>query len=224
MSGLPRLVVVKSVHHQNPARIAHAMADVLGAECAPPEELPSTSLDQCRLVGFGSGVYYGQLHESLFEWLRGLPDTPEAPGVIEPVSQGSFSGAQLRPARAGFTCYFRTGGSRLRHNAMNRRSACICVLAFLKTSLVSSVALAAQEAARTVSRIAGPRWNVNGDWSPGLDELQGHLRAAHGIAPGTLGIEDLLTLHDNDHNRRGYQAGHGHKKATKGQSKGYAGF
>ena len=55
-------------------------------------------------------------------------------------------------------------------------------------------------------------------------EIQGHLRAAHGIAPGTLGIEDLLALHDNDHNRRGYQAGHGHKKATKGQSKGYAGF
>ena len=107
---------------------------------------------------------------------------------------------------------------------MNRRSACICVLAVLKTSLVSAVALAAQEAARTVSRIAGPRWNVNGDWSPGLDELQGHLRAAHGIAPGSLGIEDLLALHDNDHNRRGDQAGHGHKKATKGQSKGYAGF
>ena len=107
---------------------------------------------------------------------------------------------------------------------MNRRSACICFLAFLKTSLVSSVALAAQEAARTVSRIAGPRWNVNGDWAPSLDEIQGHLRAAHGIDPGTLGIEDLLTLHDNDHNRRGYQVGHGRKKANKGGSKGYAKF
>jgi hypothetical protein len=103
---------------------------------------------------------------------------------------------------------------------MNRRSACICFLAFLKTSLVSSVALAAS----SVSRIAGPRWNVNGDWNPGLEEIQGHLRAAHGIDPGTLGIEDLLTLHDNDHNRRGYQPGHGHKKASKGQSKGYAKF
>lgn len=107
---------------------------------------------------------------------------------------------------------------------MDRRSACICFLALLKTSVVSSVALATQEAVRTVSRIAGPRWNVNGDWSPGLDELQGHLRTAHGIAPDTLGIEDLLALHDNDHNRRGYQAGHGHKKATKGQSKGYGSF
>ncbi len=40
---------------------------------------------------------------------------------------------------------------------MNRRSACICFLAVLKTSLVSSFALAAQEAVRSVSRIAGPR-------------------------------------------------------------------
>jgi hypothetical protein len=112
----------------------------------------------------------------------------------------------------------------LRDDIMNRRSACSSFLALLKTSLVSSVALAAQEAVRSVSRVAGPRWNVNGDWSPSLDEIQGHLRATHGIDPGTLGIEDLLTLHDNDHNRRGYQTGHVHKKASKGQSKGYAKF
>lgn len=107
---------------------------------------------------------------------------------------------------------------------MNRRSACLCFLAFLKTSLVSSVALATQEAVRTVSRIAGPRWNVNGDWTPSLEEIQGHLRGAHGIDPGVLGIEDLLTLHDNDHNRRGHTASHGHKKAAKSSAKGYAKF
>lgn len=107
---------------------------------------------------------------------------------------------------------------------MNRRSACIGLLALLKTSLVSSFALAAQEAARTVSRIAGPHWNVNGDWSPSIEEIQSHLRAAHGIDPGGRDMEDLLTLHDNDHNRRGVSAGHGHKKASKSPSKGYAKF
>lgn len=105
---------------------------------------------------------------------------------------------------------------------MDRRSACICFLALLKTSLVSSFALAAQEAARTVSRIAGPRWNVNGDWNPSIEEVQNHLRAAHGIDPGNLNFEDLLALHDNDHNRRGYAAGHSHKKASKSSAKGYA--
>lgn len=78
MSEQACLIVVKSVHHQNTAEVAHAMAEVLGAECAAPEELPYTSLDRCRLVGFGSGVYYGQMREALFNWLRGLPDAPEA--------------------------------------------------------------------------------------------------------------------------------------------------
>lgn len=105
---------------------------------------------------------------------------------------------------------------------MNRRSACICFLAILKTTLVSSFVLAAQEAAKTVSRIAGPRWNVNGDWTPTVEELQGHLRDAHGIEASGRDIEDLLTLHDNDHNRRGVSTNHGHKKSTKSSTKGYA--
>jgi hypothetical protein len=100
----------------------------------------------------------------------------------------------------------------------------MCFLALLKTSLVSSVALAAQEAAKTVSRVAGPRWNVNGDWTPSVEEIQGHLRSVHGIDPGALGIEDLLTLHDNDHNRMGHQTGHAHKKSKNSQAKGYAKF
>ena len=107
---------------------------------------------------------------------------------------------------------------------MNRRSACLCFLAFLKTSLLSSFAVAAQEAARAVSRVAGPHWSVNGDWTPDLEEVQHHLRAAHGIDPGSLGIEELLTLHDNDHNRRGHQHRHAHKKAGKTSAKGYAKF
>ena len=105
---------------------------------------------------------------------------------------------------------------------MNRRSACIGFLALLNTSLLSSIARAAQEAARTVSRIAGPRWNVNGDWSPTIEEIQSHLRSAHGINPSDLGMEDLLTLHDNDHNRRGASSNHSHKKSTKSPTKGYA--
>ena len=92
----------------------------------------------------------------------------------------------------------------------------------VKTSILSSFALAAQEAAKTVSRITGPRWNVNGDWTPSVEELQHHLRDAHGMNPGSLGLEELLILHDNDHNRRGYTTGHGHKKAAKSPSKGYA--
>jgi hypothetical protein len=107
---------------------------------------------------------------------------------------------------------------------MNRRSACIAFVTLVKATLLSSLAVAAQEAARTVSRIAGPRWNVNGDWVPSMEEIQRHLRDAHGIDPGGLGMEDLLTLHDNDHNRRGSSGNHAHKKSSKSSTKGYAKF
>ena len=106
---------------------------------------------------------------------------------------------------------------------MNRRVACIGLLALLKTAFLSSFALAAQEAAKTVARIAGPRWNVNGDWTPSIEEIQNHLRDAHGVDPSGRDVEDLVTLHDNDHNRRGVTGtNHSHKKSSKSSTKGYA--
>lgn len=103
---------------------------------------------------------------------------------------------------------------------MKRRTACIGFLAIVTTTFLSRLAAAAQ----AVARIAGPRWNVNGDWTPTLEEVQGHLRSVHGIEPGSMGLEDLLALHDNDHNRRGSLTTHSHRKSTKNSSKGFARF
>jgi flavodoxin len=68
------LLVYKSVHHQNTAQVAHAMAEVLGAECVSPAECPYDRLDSCPLLGLGSGVYYGRVHEELRQWVHGLPE------------------------------------------------------------------------------------------------------------------------------------------------------
>lgn len=73
----PRAVILcKSVHHGSTAELARVMAAAIGAEVVSPEAFPYTSLEGVGLVGFGSGVYYGRMHDALFEWLRGLPDTP----------------------------------------------------------------------------------------------------------------------------------------------------
>lgn len=69
------LLVCTSVHHQNTARIAREMAGVLGADCAAPAECPYSRLAGCELLGIGSGVYYGQPHDELLQWVRGLPET-----------------------------------------------------------------------------------------------------------------------------------------------------
>lgn len=84
MGARRRLLVVTSVHHGNTAKVADAMAAVLGAEIATPESVPYTSLTDCAVVGFGSGVFYGHMHEALFDWLRGLPpaSVPGTPAFI----------------------------------------------------------------------------------------------------------------------------------------------
>lgn len=80
-SRMPRrrcLILCKSVHHGSTAKVAEAMREVLGAQVATPEETSYTSLANHSLVGFGSGVYYGQMHPALVDWLRGLPDAKAA--------------------------------------------------------------------------------------------------------------------------------------------------
>ena len=68
------LLLVTSVHHGNTAQVAEAMAEVLDGEIAGPEAVPLTAISAARLVGFGSGVFYGRMHPALLGWLRGLPD------------------------------------------------------------------------------------------------------------------------------------------------------
>lgn len=68
------LIVYKSVHHQNTAQIARAMADVLGAECVSPDECPYDKLASCNILGLGSGIYYGRVHDDLWQWVRDMPD------------------------------------------------------------------------------------------------------------------------------------------------------
>jgi hypothetical protein len=63
MTGPRCLIPVESVHHGNAAQVAREMAGVLGADLVGPEELPYTSPVQYGLVGFGSGVFYGRMHE-----------------------------------------------------------------------------------------------------------------------------------------------------------------
>ena len=68
------LLVYKSVHHQNTAKVANEIAGMLGAECASPVECPYSRLAGYDLLGIGSGIYYGRPHDELLQWVRGLPD------------------------------------------------------------------------------------------------------------------------------------------------------
>jgi flavodoxin len=67
------LIVCKSVHHLNTARIAAAIANVLDADIRSPECLAFEKISDYGLIGFGSGIYFGQLHPALRCWIDEFP-------------------------------------------------------------------------------------------------------------------------------------------------------
>jgi flavodoxin len=66
------LIIYESVHHGNTRKIAEAMADALGAKLERVSEAKASSLEDCDVVGFGSGIFYGKHHRRLAEFVERL--------------------------------------------------------------------------------------------------------------------------------------------------------
>jgi flavodoxin len=64
---LKSILVLYSYHHNNTEKIANTIAKVLDAEIKDPQKLNPEDLQEYDLIGFGSGMYSGKHHESLFE-------------------------------------------------------------------------------------------------------------------------------------------------------------
>ena len=64
---LSSALVFYSYHHNNTEKIAKSIAKVLDADIKKPQELNPEDLQKYSLIGFGSGMYDGKHHESLFE-------------------------------------------------------------------------------------------------------------------------------------------------------------
>ncbi len=70
------LVIVYSYHHGNTEKIAHTMANVLGAEVKTPQQVYPEKLREYDLIGFGSGIYSATFDLSVLELAdRLLPAT-----------------------------------------------------------------------------------------------------------------------------------------------------
>lgn len=75
--GIERtLIICKSVHHQNTAKVAQAIANVLHAEICAPEDIPYARLEEYDLIGLGSGIYFGRFHSALRHWVCEMPIAP----------------------------------------------------------------------------------------------------------------------------------------------------
>ena len=67
------LLIYVSVHHGNTEKVARNMANVLDADLVQVKQADATELERHDLIGFGSGVYFGKHHESLLDFVDGLP-------------------------------------------------------------------------------------------------------------------------------------------------------
>jgi len=76
------IIVLISYHHNNTRKIAEVFARVLGAETKTPQQTDPNELQQCDLVGFGSGIYGYQHHKSLLALADGLPLAPRKKAFI----------------------------------------------------------------------------------------------------------------------------------------------
>jgi len=68
------VIVLHSYHHQNTAKIAGAIAGILGAHIVAARDMEPGALEHCGLVGFGSGIDSGKHYGELLAAAGKLPE------------------------------------------------------------------------------------------------------------------------------------------------------
>jgi len=92
------LLVLYSYHHNNTEKIANIFAEVLDAQIKTPEKITPEELQEYSLIGFGSGIYGAEHHESLLDLADKLPQATDRKAFLfstssnlEPLSKNHSS-------------------------------------------------------------------------------------------------------------------------------------
>ncbi len=68
------LIIYFSIHHQNTEKIAKVIAEVLNADLKRVDQTKPKEIDNYDLIGFGSGIYFGNYHRALIDFVKNLPE------------------------------------------------------------------------------------------------------------------------------------------------------
>jgi flavodoxin len=79
---LSSALIFYSYHHNNTEKIAKSIAKVLDADIKKPQEVNPGDLQKYDLIGFGSGMYDGKHHRSLFELVDKLQQVTDKKAFI----------------------------------------------------------------------------------------------------------------------------------------------
>jgi flavodoxin len=66
------LIIYESIHHGNTEKVVKIMRESLNADIVKTKDVNIGVLNNYDLIGFGSGVYYGQLHKNILDFINGL--------------------------------------------------------------------------------------------------------------------------------------------------------
>lgn len=66
------VIVLYSYHHNNTELIAKSIAEVIGARIVSTSGLKPEEIERYELIGFGSGIYSGKHHSSIFDFIDKL--------------------------------------------------------------------------------------------------------------------------------------------------------
>jgi flavodoxin len=76
------LLILFSYHHKNTEKIANVLTSVLDAQIKNPQQVDPEQLQAYDLLGFGSGIYDGKHHQSLFDLVDRLPSVTDKKAFI----------------------------------------------------------------------------------------------------------------------------------------------
>jgi flavodoxin len=69
-------IIYASIHHGNTRRLAEALAQPLDAALLTVDEAKELDGSALDLIGFGSGIYFGRHHASLFDLVTNMKSLP----------------------------------------------------------------------------------------------------------------------------------------------------
>ena len=102
------LLICRSRSHGNTARVAQAMAEVLGATVVEPSQVDPGTLGDYDVVGFGSGIYGFSFDDELRAFVTSLPRVHARDAFIFATSG---AGRVIeRPFRTPLTALLRSAG------------------------------------------------------------------------------------------------------------------
>jgi flavodoxin len=67
------LIICYSHHHFNTQKIATVIGNTINAEMKNPTEVNPADLLSYKLIGFGSGIYFGKHHRTLLQLVDKMP-------------------------------------------------------------------------------------------------------------------------------------------------------